>query len=139
QAAFGGVIPLGPHQTKVVDVTPRIPRSFHLALEHNGAVGSLAVTAYGINPSSGYAANFYFTDRATVVSPKLAGAHVRFGIPSESEGFPRGTTFEAPLVLANVGGVPSSATITADYTIDGQSFVQNLEVFQLAAGEVRDV
>jgi len=139
QAVPGGIVFLGSHQTKVVDVTPRIPCSFHLALEHDGAVGSLAVTAYGINPSSGYAANFYFTDRATVVSPKLAGAHVRFGIPSESEGFPRGTTFEAPLVLANVGGLPSSATITADYTIGGQSFVQSLEVFQLTAGEVREV
>jgi hypothetical protein len=56
-------------------------------------------------------------DPSSMGSNKLAGVHFRFGAPDVSEGFPEGTRFFAPLLLANVGTGPVSAQVLVDYTV----------------------
>lgn len=50
-------------------------------------------------------------------SSLLAGAHIRFGQPDPNEGFPAGTQFRAPLLLANVSDNPVNAHVSVDYTL----------------------
>ena len=90
------------------------PLSALVTVKHNGAIGALITTAYAMNKDNGFTANLYFYDDAKGVSNRLAGGHFCFGAANPSEGFPTGTTFTAPLVLANLGTAPSTATVTVD-------------------------
>src|SRR5262249_55609794 len=74
-----------------------------LRLEHNGTPGALIATGFALNESTGFSCNYGFVDRSTAKSNQLAGAHVRFGRADVREGFPSGTRFLAPLLIANAG------------------------------------
>ena len=49
-------------------------------------------------------------------SNTLAGVHFRSGSPDPSEGFPDGTSFNSPLLLANVSNKPVKTHVSVNYT-----------------------
>src|SRR4029077_17724361 len=83
--------------------------------------------------------NLPFVDRATAKTAHLAGAHVRFGKPGSKEGFPAGTRFNAPLLVANAGNQPEEARVFVDYTISGFAGRAEIAKLELAPNEVRQV
>src|SRR5262245_8290080 len=136
-------ITLDPHETELVEANEFLesggdgpPRATVLTLQHNGSPGALMATGFAISEETGFSCNFPFVDPSTVVSAKLAGAHVRMGLPKPNGGFPSGTSFSAPLVLANVGGQQTQATVWVDYTIDSVPHRIQVGVASLAPGQV---
>jgi hypothetical protein len=138
-------INLNPRETNVVNLREfvtepvRGPSATLLSLTHNGAPGDLITTGFALNDQNGFASNLLFVDRATATSNKLAGAHVRIGQAAASEGFPAGTTFSAPLVVANPSDLPSEAHVAVDYTIDDAPHRVELAPFTLAAQEIKQI
>jgi len=141
-------IAVGPHETQLVEAREFLGSSHTrssatiLTLEHNGSPGALMVTGFAINEGSGFSCNFPFidrsTDRSTAVSAKLAGAHVRMGLPNPTEGFPSGTRFSAPLILANVGDQETLATIWLDYTTNSVPHRVQAGLATIAPGQTRE-
>src|SRR5262249_37490902 len=137
-------ITLDPHETELVEAGEflessdgsRSPATI-LTLEHNGGPGALMVTGFAINEEAGFSCNFPFVDRSTAVSAKLAGAHVRMGLPNLKEGFPSGTRFSAPLVLANVGDQQTQATVWLDYSINSVPHRVQIGLATLTPGQTR--
>src|SRR5262249_27682009 len=70
---------------------------------------------------------------------RLVGAHVRFGAADPKEGFPAGTTFTAPLLMANPGLAATEAHVFVDYTSGSESKQVDLGVMSLAPGEVKQL
>jgi hypothetical protein len=134
---------VGPRQTKVIDLGRESGRgnesTFLLTVEHDGLSNDLLATGFVLNPDSGYSANFELLDPSTMISNRLAAAHFQFGAPRINEGYPSGTTFRAPLVIANIGLSDSRVDITVDYTIDSQAHVIQLPSLTLAAGDMRTI
>jgi hypothetical protein len=135
---------LNAHETQVVDLKPFIMRrqgasAALVHIEHNGMPGALMVTGFAINERSGFSCNLPFIDRATAKTAQLAGAHVRFGRADAKEGFPAGTRFSAPLLVANAGDAPSTAHIFVDYTIGGVAHHTEIATLNLAPQELRQV
>jgi len=78
-------------------------RAALIRIEHNGTPGAIIFTGFALNEKTGFSCNLPFIDRATAKTAHLAGAHVRFGRPGGNEGFPAGTRFNPPLLIANAG------------------------------------
>src|SRR5262249_46007132 len=116
-------IKLASRETKVVNLNEFVgepgngPIVALLNLTHTGVPGELIATGYTFNEQNGFASNILFTDRATLKSTRLAGAHLRFGRARAGEGLPAGTVFNAPLVVANIGNASSEIRVSVDYTI----------------------
>ena len=93
-------------ETRVIDLKDYL-RDSHatlITLNHHGPLGALIATGFALNEASGFSTNLNFVDCATAKTTRLAAAHVRFGHADPQEGFPSGTTFAAPLVIANTNG-----------------------------------
>jgi hypothetical protein len=86
-------------------------------LQHNGLPGDLITTGYVLNLKDGYSSGFAMVDPGIMRSSVLAGAHFRAGQPDPSEGFPEGTRFRSPLLLANTSAAPVIAHVSVDYTV----------------------
>jgi hypothetical protein len=86
-------------------------------LQHNGMPGDVIATGYVLNLKDGYSSGFAMLDPGINRSSMLAGAHFRAGLPDPSEGFPEGTRFSSPLLLANVSASPVVAHVSVDYTV----------------------
>jgi hypothetical protein len=86
-------------------------------LQHDGEPGAVIATGFVVNPEKGYSTTFGFVDPKSIMTNRLAGAHVWFGYPDSKEGFPQDTKFRAPLILANVGDKPVKARVSVDYTL----------------------
>jgi hypothetical protein len=86
-------------------------------LQHNGMPGDLITTGYVLNLKNGYSSGFFMVDPGILRSSVLAGAHFLAGQPDPSEGFPEGTRFSSPLLLANVSAKPVVAHVSVDYTV----------------------
>ena len=114
-------------------------RAALIRIEHNGTPGAIIVTGYALNEKTGFSCNLPFVDRATAKTAHLAGAHVRFGRPGSKEGFPAGTRFNAPLLLANAGDQPTEARVSVDYTIAGVAGRAEIAKLELAPDQVRQV
>ena len=117
---------LGGHETRLVDVGESFGIkgagvSALVSLEHTGSPGALIVTGFATNAGTGFSTNLVFWDRSTLRTTHLAGAHVRFGRANAGEGFSPGTTFHAPLVIANAGSEATSASLFMDYTARSQT------------------
>ena len=114
-------ITLGPRETHVVkldgefDLHP--PTSALVKLSQNGLPGNILTTGFVVNEENGYSSAFTMFDSKVMRSSHLAGAHFRFGTADPKEGFPPGTTFTAPLLLANVSDAPVTAHVAVDYTL----------------------
>ena len=119
---------LAPHATQVVDVTrfvitgalsgePTNAAPALMTLLHGGNPGDLMVPGFVTNDKTGFSCNLPFVDGATMVSNHLAAAHIRMNQAAAIEGFPVGTRFSAPVVLANIGGASSQAAISVEYTL----------------------
>jgi hypothetical protein len=135
---------LNAHETNIVDLKDFLPnrqdvRAGHIRIEHNGTPGGLIVTGFALNEKTGFSCNLPFIDRATARTAHLAGAHVRLGRPGSNEGFPAGTRFNAPLLVANTGDQPTEARVFVDYTIAGVAGRAAIANLQLAPDEVRQV
>jgi hypothetical protein len=88
-----------------------------IKLQHNGLPGDVITQGFVLNLETGYSSSFTMADPKMMRSSHLAGAHIRFGQPDPSEGFPAGTTFTSPLLLANVSDKPVPAHVSVDYTV----------------------
>ncbi len=86
-------------------------------LKHDGEPGAVIATGFVLNPERGYSTTFGFVDPQSIVTNRLAGAHVWFGYPDNKEGFPQDTKFRAPLILANVSTQTVKARVSVDYTL----------------------
>ncbi len=89
-------------------------------LQQNGLPGDLITTGYVLNLKNGYSSSFFMVDPGIMRSSVLAGAHFRVGQPDPSEGFPEGTRFSSPLLLANVSAKPVVAHVSVDYTVENK-------------------
>ncbi|HWX41245.1 MAG TPA: hypothetical protein VN345_08855, partial [Blastocatellia bacterium] len=120
------IFTLGAHETRLVDVVESFGIkgagvSALVSLEHTGSPGALIVTGFATNAGTGFSTNLVFWDRSTLRTTHLAGAHVRFGRANAGEGFSPGTTFHAPLVIANAGSEATSASLFMDCTAGSQT------------------
>jgi hypothetical protein len=91
-----------------------------VSLQHDGKPGAIVTTGFVLDLKNGYSATFMMHDPKLMRSSLLAGAHVRFGPLDPAEGFPDGTQFRAPLLLANVSDAPVNAHVSVDYTVQDQ-------------------
>src|SRR5215471_12057434 len=137
-------VTLGPHETQLVEANGFIESAHSssapgvlVSIQHDARPGSVMVTGFAVNDETGFSTNFSFVDRATLVSTKLAGAHVRAGLPNPGEGFPTGTRFSAPLILTNAGVQPTQATVSLDYTIDSIPHRIQVGMASLVPGQTR--
>jgi hypothetical protein len=135
---------LDPHETRVIDLKEFLAfgkgvSAALVSLEHDGAPGALVTAGFAINEKTGFSCNLPFADRSTAKSSQLSGAHVRFGAADPKGGFPAGTTFLAPLVIANASKAPSKAHIYVDYTAGSEGKRADLGMMNLAPQEVRQV
>jgi hypothetical protein len=110
-----------------------------VTLQYDGSPGAVMVTGFAINRETGFSCNLPFVDPATAVSTRLAGAHVRIGTPDPKEGFPSGTRFSAPLILANAGGQRTQATINIDYTAGSSAHHAQVGVISLDPGQTQRI
>jgi hypothetical protein len=114
-------IALFPRETNLVklndDGDEHAPIATLVTLQHNGLPGDLITTGYVLNLKDGYSSAFTMSDPGVLRSSKLAGAHFRAGQPDPSEGFPEGTRFSSPLLLANVSAGPVVAHVSVDYAV----------------------
>lgn len=136
---------LNSRETRVIDVRELIderrddPLAALLSLEHNGAPGALIATGFIFNPKNGFSSNLRFVDRSAAKSNQLSGVGLRFGPASEDEGVPSGTSFRAPLLIANASNTQTDAHIFVNYTIGANAGRVNLGQVSLAAGEVKQI
>jgi hypothetical protein len=112
---------LFPHETHLVKLNEELdrhaPAAALIRLQHNGKPGDIVTTGFVLDLKNGYSSTFIMHDPKLMRSSILAGAHIRFGQPDPSEGFPTGTTFTSPLLLANVSDKPVTAHVSVDYTV----------------------
>ena len=111
-------VSLFPRETRLIKLnedelaTPTLVR-----LQHNGLPGDVITTGYVLDMRDGYSSGITISDPGIAQSSTLAGAHFRAGLADPSEGFPEGTRFRSPLLLANVGAAPATAHVSVDYTV----------------------
>jgi hypothetical protein len=114
-------IELYPRETHLVRLDEEFglhaPATALVKLSQNGLPGDVITTAFVVDLKDGYSSAFAMSDPKVMRSSHLAGAHLRFGQPDPSEGFPAGTTFRSPLLLANVTDKPVTAHVSVDYTV----------------------
>jgi len=96
------------------------PEATIVKLQQDGMPGDIITTAFVIDLKEGYSSSFAMVDPALMRSSHLAGVHFRVGQPYSNEGFPPGTQFHSPLLLANVGPKPVNAHVSIDYTVGGK-------------------
>jgi hypothetical protein len=113
---------LGARETQVIELRDFVPAGTDgtltslLTLKHSGDPGALVATGFAYNEQKGFSTNLPFVDRSTIATKTLAGAHFKFGPAAFNTEFPWGTTFRAPLVLANLSNSPVLANVIVDYT-----------------------
>jgi hypothetical protein len=133
-------ISLFPRETQVLKLNGELglhaPVAAVVKLQHNGLPGDIITTGYVLNLKDGYSSSFAMVDPALMRSSHLAGVHFRFGQPDPSEGFPAGTQFLSPLLLANVSDKPITAHVSVDYTV--QEKVQMTPIDPKNAGATQD-
>jgi hypothetical protein len=136
-------VTLGAHETRVVDLTDSLDKrpgaAVLMHIDHSGTPGAVIVNAFAINERTGFSCNLPFIDRATAKTTRLAGAHVRLGKPDRAEGFPAATRFNAPLVVANAGDLPTEARVFVDYTVGGVASRAEVGRLKLAPQQVQQV
>ncbi len=112
-------------------------------LHHNGKPGDIITTGFVLDAQNGYSSGFALFDSSMMVSRTLAGVHFRFGHPDPNEGFPAGTYFRSPLLIANVGVKPTKVRLFIDYTNEdsGKQIAQHLLLKELmvVAGQIQMV
>lgn len=147
---YARVLFLRPRETRVLKLDRQIyrqqeydtnpaGRAVLVRLSHDGAPGDIIGTGFVLNPGSGYSSDFALVDPATSRTAKLAGAGVRFGYADVTEGFPVGTKFRAPLVLANVGTKPVMARVSVDFTLSGTPTSLGVSEQRIMPGELKIV
>jgi hypothetical protein len=126
---FGGkqqTLTLASHNTKVVKFNEELdgPSStpILIKLQHDGLPGDIITTGFVLDSSTGYSSGFTMFDSSIMNSSELAGVRFRFGVADPREGFPEGTSFRAPLLLANVGSQPGEAQVSVDFTTPSNLF-----------------
>src|SRR5262249_33588922 len=138
-------VTLGSHEMQVIDLKEILDNKRETAgaalvrVQHDGVPGALIATGFVLNERTGFSSNFAFVDRATAKSNHVSGAHVRFGPADVSEGFPQGTTFRAPLVIANAGDDPTEARVAVDYTIGSEAKRIELARISLAPQTLKQI
>lgn len=118
-------IPLASRQTRLVKLNDEFGRHSPdpglISLQYNGLPGDIITTGFVLNLKTGYSSGLPMTDPGIMQSSHLAGVHFRFGQPDPSEGFPAGTQFHSPLLLANVSDKPVTAHVSVDYSVEDKT------------------
>ncbi len=114
-----------------------VPTKALIHLHHDGEPGDIITTGFVFNTQTGYSTSINMTDPGTAASNKIAGAHFRFGQPNPGDGFPTGTSFEAPLLVANTGDQPTNVQIHVDVTAGGQPNRVSVDESLMNPGDVR--
>ncbi|HWO00613.1 MAG TPA: hypothetical protein VNS63_15245 [Blastocatellia bacterium] len=135
---------LSAHETQVIELREFLENrqgatATVIHIEHSGIPGAIIATGFALNEKTGFSCNLPFVDRAAAKTSQLAGAHVRLGRAAEKEGFPAGTRFSAPLLVANVGDAATDAHVLVDYTDGGVVNRADIAKLNLAPQEVRQV
>ena len=94
-----------------------------ITLQQNGLPGDIITTGFVLDLKTGYSSGLPMVDPGIIRSSHLAGAHVRFGQPDPGEGFPPGTQFRSPLLLANVSDKPVTAHVSVDYSVEDKTAI----------------
>ncbi len=111
-------VALFPRETQLIKLNEdELAAPTIVQLQHKGLPGDLIATGYMLNLKDGYSSGITMSDPGIARSSTLAGAHFRAGQPDPSEGFPEGTQFRSPLLLANVSASPVIAHVSVDYTV----------------------
>jgi hypothetical protein len=120
---------LHPHETQLVKLNEgdKEPLAQMVKLRQNGKPGDVVSAGFVLDLKNGYSSRFTMEDPKLMRDSVLAGAHIRFGQPDPSEGFPPGTTFSSPLMLANVSNKPVNAHVSVDYTVKEKLAVTRID------------
>ena len=126
-------------ETRIIDLKEYLAdsRATLMTLNHHGPLGALIATGFALNEKSGFSTNLNFVDCATAKATRVAAAHVRFGQADPQEGFPAGTSFTAPLAIANTMDMPTEAQISVTYTVHSATKTVKLKPITLGAREVK--
>jgi len=112
---------LRPRQTQLLRLSDefgeRGPSAALVRLEYSGIPGDIITTGFVLDLKNGFSSAFTMVDPSLDMSSHLSGAHLRIGQPDRSEGFPEGTLFRSPLLVANRGDMPVTAHVLLDYKI----------------------
>ena len=118
-------IPLASRQTRLIKLKDEFgqhaPVTTLIKLQHNGLPGDIITTGYVVNLKTGYSSGLPMVDPGIMRSSHLAGTHFRFGPPDPNEGFPAGTQFRSPLLLANVSDKTVTAHVSVDYSVEDKT------------------
>ena len=111
-------ITLSSRETRVINLKEELhaPSASLIRLTDNGLPGDIIATAYVLNEKTGYSSAFWMVDPASAGSNTLAGVHFWAGAPPKASGFPKGTYFHSPLLLANLSAAPVNAQVFINYT-----------------------
>src|SRR5437660_691398 len=126
-------------ETRVIDLEDFVEesRATLVTLDHHGPLGALIATGFALNKKTGFSTNLNFVDCAMAKVNRLAAAHVRFGHADPREGFPAGTNFRAPLVIANTMDKPTEARISVSFTLNSAAKRVMLRPITLGPRQVR--
>ena len=113
-------IPLFSRQTRLVKINDEFDKTSPalITLQQNGLPGDIESRLASCSIlNTGYSSGLPMVDPGIMRTTHLAGVHFLFGQPDPSEGFPAGTQFHSPLLLANVSDKPVTAHVSEDYSI----------------------
>ncbi len=135
---------LASHNTRVVKFDEELNRPSStpvlVKLQHDGLPGDIITTGFVLDSGTGYSSGFTMFDSSIMNSSELGGVHFRFGVADPREGFPEGTSFRAPLLLANVGSQRARAQVSVDYTTStNQVDHVSLKKLDIAPGDVQRI
>ena len=126
-------------ETRVVDVSEVVHDNepHVLTIQHDSSAADLIGTGFVIDSDTGYSSDFNLIDSSAQISNTLVGVHFLWGQPAPAGGYPAGTLFKAPLILANVAADASQVKVAVDYTKGQETNRASLEPVVVASGEVR--
>lgn len=135
---------LRPRETRLLnrrDLIDRREASFVglMTIMHDGKPGELGGTGVVLNPQTGFSSELSLVDPATVVSSKLAGAHLLFGAYGGREPALLGLTFRTPLLLANTGREVSDVVVRVGYTVGEETRSITVASSSIKPGDVQQL
>lgn len=149
----GVVIPSSPismvkHQTVLLDIAQVLKdlnisskgiENGGLSISHSGAPGALIAQGVVLNKERRFASSLNFVDPAGQKNSVLNGSGLMLARPAAVPPYPEGSFFTPQLTLKNASKATQSATVTVNYTANGQEKAKVLPEVNLAPHEVRAV
>jgi hypothetical protein len=108
-----------------------------LSVDYDGPVGALIAHGFVLSNKRRFASNLHLVDPAGQPTSLLDGTGLPLGRPAAASA--PGAFFTPTLFLRNTTSQPQTATVAAQYTVDGQLKTETLPIVNLKPHQVRAV